>query len=269
VTKHGSMCGLLIALLPLAFAAAPARAATISFVQDFNTIDLDFTEYKPDGYTTSISFSDGSQRAVRYAYDKYSAIAAPMRLHAISQSFLYDPSIQGVIDSIDASMALSNYVYSDGTPLSLASLPNRLRLLAKQNGNVYEAVYDAPGAAGAYGVYSTAARTGFTANDFKLFDPANPNAARTLTGLDFAGSTIAFGFEIAPSNVVYSGSGLPFAGHSAAVSDVGAFSVSINYGVTSSPAPEPALWATMVVGFGSAGVMLRRKRRLQGFSAPA
>jgi len=258
--KRGLMGRLWIALLPLAFTVMPAKAAMVSFVQDFNTIDFDFVQYKPDGYNTSISFSDGAQRAVSYAYDKHSAIAAPSRLHAISQSFLYDPSAQGMIETIDASLAMSAYVYSEATALNLASLPNRLRLLARQDGKVYEAVYDAPGPAGAYGAYATAAHAGFIADDFKLFDPLNPNAVRTLTGLDFAGSTIAFGFELVPSTVVYTGSGLPYAGNSSAVTNVNAFSVSVNYREAASAAPEPAQWAVMVIGFGLTGTALRKLR---------
>jgi len=258
----GKNASLMIATA-LAVAAARADAASISFAQDFNTIDFNFTQYTPTGYTTSIGYSDGVGRAVSFTYDRNGAVVQAPRLQAISQSFLFDPSVQGPILSIDASFDMSNYLYVEGSPLSLTSLVNRMRLLAKQDGNVYEAVYDAPGPIGAYGIYKTAAHEGFTASDFFLFDPANPYAARTLNGLDFAGSTIAFGFELVPTTAVYSATGAPYDGHSAAVSNLNAFSVKVNYGAATGPVPEPGQWVMMVSGFGLAGAMLRRKREVR------
>jgi hypothetical protein len=258
--KRVSLLIVTAASIPIVPATGQADAAVVSFTQDFNSIDLDFTRYAAPGYTTSISFSDGSGRAVRFETAKSSAIAESARLHAISQSFLFDPATQGSITSIDASIAMSNYIYTDGTALSFASFPNRLRLLAKQDGKVYEATYDAPGPVGSYGVYQTAAHSGFTANDFLLFDPANPNAVRTLTGLDFAGSTIAFGFELAAANAVLLSTGAPYPGNTASVIDANAFSVSVNYRDTPSAVPEPTQWALMLTGFGLAGAMMRRGR---------
>jgi len=197
---------------------------------------------------------------VSFTYDRNSAIVQAPRLQAISQSFVFDPSVQGPITSIDASIDISTYLYVEGTPLSLASLLNRLRLLAKQDGKVYEAVYDAAGPAGSYGTYETAAHDGFTASDFFLFDPANPYAARTLTGLNFAGSTIAFGFELVPPTAVYIATLAPYDGHSAAVSNVNAFAVKVNYAIPSSAVPEPNQWAVMISGFGLTGAILRRRR---------
>jgi len=249
-------------LIVAAFAVATARAdaASTVFVQDFNTIDLDFTQYTPTGYTTSIGYSDGVGRAVSFTYDRNSAIVQPPRLQAISQSFLFDPTLQGPITSIDASIDMSTFLYVEGRPLALGSLTNRLRLLAKQDGKVFEAVYDAAGPAGSNGTYKTAAHDGFTASDFFLFDPANPYAARTLTGLDFTGSTIAFGFELTLPTAVYTATGAPYDGHSAAVSNVNAFAVKVNYKLPTSAVPEPNQWAVMIAGFGLAGTMLRRRR---------
>src|SRR6478735_5573218 len=65
----GKKASLLIAMA-LAVATARADAASVSFVQDFNTIDLDFTQYTPTGYTTSIGYSDGVGRAVSFTYDR-------------------------------------------------------------------------------------------------------------------------------------------------------------------------------------------------------
>jgi hypothetical protein len=261
--KRMSLLIVTAASIPIVPAVGQADAATVSFTQDFNAIDLDFTRYAPPGYTTSISFSDGSGRAVRFDTAKSSAIADPARLHAISQSFLFDPTAQGPIVSIDASIAMSNYIYTDGTALSFAAFPNRLRLLAMQDGKVYEATYDAPGPVGSYGIYNTAARSGFTANDFLLFDPANPNAVRTLTGLNFAGSTIAFGFELAAANAILTSTREPYPGNTASVIDANAFSVSVNYRDAPSAVPEPGQWSMMIVGFGLAGGALRRQKPVQ------
>lgn len=44
-------------------------------------------------------------------------------------------------------------------------------------------------------------------------------------------------------------------------------SISISYQVNDSAAPEPATWALMLIGFGGAGTILRRRRRAGSYAA--
>lgn len=247
-----------IAALSIALAMPAAAATTTNYTQDFNNALFDFTEYKPADYATSISYSDGVGRAVRYTYDHTGPNPTALRLQAISQTFSFDPSVRGTITSIGASMAISNWLYAGGTPINLSTLTSRLRLLARQDGKVYEAI-SALAPTGTFGTYRSVGQTGFTAADFFLFDPANPNAARTLTGLDFSGSAISFGFEVTPPGTILS-NGQPSQGRIISVTDVNAFSVDIDFTSSVAAVPEPAQWALMIFGFGVVGGAARQRR---------
>lgn len=259
-----------LAVIGLGFGlAAPSIAATTVFSDDFNTLNYDYTEYKPAGYVTEFShYNSGGNRSLRWTYDRFGANPNALRMQALSETFIYDPTVSGVVTSIDASIAQTHYLYANGNPVSLASLPNRLRLLAQQDGVLYEALYDQGNPVGAYGVYTTVAKFGFVASDFLRFDPANPNAARTLTGLDFSGSAITFGFEITPSGVQYS-DGRPFDGRSIWISNLDDFAVVVNHDdpVLTGGVPEPAQWALLIGGFALTGAAARRRREEKFASA--
>lgn len=242
----------------LAAIASPATAASTQFVDDFNNVTYATTQYNNAGYNTGFSYSDGVGRALRYTYVREGGNPAGIRMQALNTRFVYDPTVDGVITSIDASIEQSWRLYGNGTPIALGTLSNRLRLLAKQGTNVFEAVYDAPGPIGSYGTYSTAARTGFVASDFLRFDPANPGAVRSQTGLDFSAGPITFGFEITPPGVIYA-NGNPFDGQSISINDVRAFAVTVNHDAIAAAVPEPAQWALLIVGFGAIGASARRR----------
>ncbi len=99
-------------------------------------------------------------------------------------------------------------------------------------------------------------------NEFVGFRYSFQPAAGVLTGYELPSSFAALG---APAGDSYSflnvydtqtaDSSLHFYGNSATVS------LAIDKSVAPSAVPEPATWALMIVGFGSAGHMLRRRRR--------
>jgi hypothetical protein len=252
------MFGLAMAGLAIA-PARPAMAAAVSLVQDFNNLNLSFTTFRPAGYNTSLFFSDGSDRAVEFNYTRTGPTTEFARLQAVSTVMTFNPAMLGRIDNIDASIAMRSAVFANGQAVNLSTLPNRLRLIAQQDGKTYIAVHTAPGPTGANGVYRPAAKTGFLAADFHLFDPMNFGAPLGGTGLDFGGSTIAFGFEIVPPRVV-DGSGQPFTGTSASVTDVNGFEAVVNYAPRGA-VPEPANWALLIGGFGIAGAAARRRAK--------
>jgi hypothetical protein len=250
-----------LSALACSIASVTAQAATAVFEDDFNTFNYVLTEYMTAGYITNVGHhNDGGERSLRYAYERNGANPTQIRMQALNLTFVYDPTASGTITSIDASIMQTHTLYANNAPLNLSNLQNRLRLLAEQNGVLYEAVYDAPGPMGSYGVYSTSAKTGFLASDFLRFDPAIPNGVRTLTGLDFGGSAITFGFEMTPVGVIYS-NGNPYDGNSKWTSNFDNFTVAVNHDTLLAGVPEPAQWALLIGGFGMAGAASRRRRR--------
>jgi len=101
--------------------------------------------------------------------------------------------------------------------------------------------------------------TGFVANDFSLFNPADPFAPRTLRELDFAGSAITFGIEIAHFGVTVNGG--PSTGLVRSNMGLDNLKLTLHTADPITAVPEPAAWLLMISGFGLAGAGLRSARR--------
>jgi hypothetical protein len=181
----------------------------------------------------------------------------------MNSSFVYDPSVDGAILSIDAALTQKHYLYLDGQSVTPSTpLTHTLRVLAEQDGKLYEASAFGGTAPGILG-WNYSSLTGLVANDFLMFDRDNPYAPRTETGLDFAGGPIRFGFEVVPSRVVYTnGDPIPQTSYSTAFYEVDDFGIVLRTAdiVAGVGVPEPATWTLMIAGFGLAGLGLRRRR---------
>ena len=242
---------------------APASAATVEFTDgDFNLGDYTVTDYAQPGYDTvynqngEIVGSDFNTY-FNYSYGRTGANPAGNRLQAFNAGFVYDPQVQGAILSLAATLDQRDYLLYDNQPVSLASAQASLRLLAMQDGNIYRAT-TLTGLIGAQGVWYATAASGLTASNFLLFDPANPNAPLGAPGLDFGGSAITFGFELAPAGVVFSG-GAPVTGRSSAAWQADNFRLTLSTADLAAGVPEPSAWALMILGFGAVGAGMRRR----------
>lgn len=245
--------------------ASPAFAASTTFADpEMLLSSYSFTTYKEPGFTTDIYQDQGSgfglDRSIALYYLKTGPTSPNPRFQAMSTTFVYDPSSQGAITTIDTSLEFLIGLYYNNNPVGLTA-GHQLRLLALQDGNLYEA-FRTLDTTPLFNQWGTASVAGFGAADFLKFDPLDPYAARTETGLDFAGGAIRFGFEVVPYGVLVGGG--PATGNTGAFYRVDNFSVTVNsLGVTGPGAvPEPATWAMMIVGFGLAGTAVRRRRTL-------
>jgi len=167
----------------------------------------------------------------------------PNILGVINTTFAYDPSTQGAITSLAAS------VDKDITVNDLEDYGNAFHVLLEQGGNFYTLssapsgpVLVGPGTTG----FNTISGGGFTAADFVQINPttgvfgsANPN---------FDGGTILFGFY-----QEFGASALPGTTNEA---------VFDNLSFTLTSVPEPATWAMLLVGFFGLGAMARTRRRV-------
>jgi len=233
--------------------AAPAAAATFSDTT-FDTSDYLLTEYAGPGVATTLgqTAAGNAGTALEGIYAAAGGNTAGVLFTALNSTFVYDPSVSGAITSLSASLDRYFAPSVDGSPSNVGSYS--LRILAEQGGNLYQSIFifgpfDAPG-----GDWHTLSQTGIMASDFKLFDPVNFGAAGSVTGLDFAGGAITFGFAMRASGAVDS-NGAPVSAPSAGVLRADNFSLDI------AAVPEPSTWAIMVAGFGLAGATLRRRHR--------
>ncbi|PZQ56415.1 MAG: hypothetical protein DI570_20930 [Phenylobacterium zucineum] len=232
--------------------AAPAAATTFSD-STFDTSGYVLGEYAGASVTTTLgqTASGNPGTALEGTYAAGGGNVAGTLFTALNSSFVYDPSVSGAITSLSASLDRYFAPSVDGQPTNVGSYS--LRVLAEQDGALYQSIFtfgpfNMPG-----GDWLTLSQTGILASDFKLFDPSNFGAAGTLTGLDFGGSAITFGFAMRSAGAV-DGSGNPVSLPSAGVLRADNFRIDI------AAVPEPSTWAIMLVGFGVLGAALRRRR---------
>lgn len=263
--RHCALLGL--ASFALAFAADPARAAVTTFTD--NTFDLansSVTSYAGSaGFTTAFARSTGVGgigTALQTSYEKTGSTSPSARFQALNSSFVYDPSASGEILSIDAAFDQRLSLFHDTTQVNLAGAAAQVRVLAEQDGNTYLAIRTAftglP-----FDSFTSVAGSGFVASDFTLFDSAAPFAPRTLTGLDFAGSAVMFGFELGHFGVLVNGG--PSTGLVRSKMTIDNFQLTLNTQDRTGAVPEPATWFLMIADFGLAGAPVRRSRQ----AAPA
>ena len=168
----------------------------------------------------------------------------PQATFGVVDTFNYNPSTQGAITSIDASVD-KNFMTSENS----AGIGNSFRPLIEQDGNFYLALISGPSVTGPTTTgYQQLSATGLTATDFVqfntttgVFGTANPN---------FDGDPIVFGlaqnFNLAPGTNNEA--------------DYDNLTITVNSAV-----PEPSTWAMMILGFAGIGFMAFRRRN----SAPA
>ncbi|MDZ4373753.1 MAG: PEPxxWA-CTERM sorting domain-containing protein [Phenylobacterium sp.] len=247
--------GLLVAT---AFAVAtPALAGTVAF--NDSAMDLggySFTTYADPGFVTSISDGGGS---ISTSYQKTGVSSPAPKFQALNSSFVYDPSVQGEISSLDASLDLRLSMFHDASTVTLTTAPIQLRVLAEQDGSVYQALR-VTGTGMPFNAFFNSTATGILESEFLLFDPANPFAPRTLTGLDFGGGAITFGFELSHFGVLVGG--LPSTGLVRSTFGADNFALTLHTLDPTGAVPEPQTWALLIGGFGLAGAALRRTRRI-------
>jgi hypothetical protein len=231
--------------------AAPAAAATFSDTT-FNTSDYGLGQYADAGVTTTLGQAavGNPGTALQGTYASAGANLDGVLFTALNSTFVYDPGASGAITALSASLDRYLDPSVNGVPINVGSYS--LRVLAEQDGTVYQSIFifgpfNAPG-----GTWQTLSQANIQASDFKVFDPNNFTAAGTVTGLNYAGDAITFGFAMRAAGAVDS-SGAPILAPSAG--DLRADNFSLTIGAAA--VPEPAAWAIMLAGFGLTGAARR------------
>jgi hypothetical protein len=235
--------------------AAPSNAASVTFTDtSFNTADYTLNAYSQPSVTTTLgqTASGNPGTALEGTYSSTGGNSAGVLYVALNNGFVYDPSSQGAITALSASLDRYFVPILNDSPINVGSYS--LRVFAEQGGNLYQAIYtfgptNQPG-----GDWYTGSQSSLLASDFKLFDPANFGANGTATGLDFSGGAITFGFAMRAAGAV-DGNGNPVDGPASGVLRADNFRIAIN------AVPEPATWAMMIAGFAIAGAAARRRGR--------
>ncbi len=260
--------------------ASPALADVVVFSDSaMNPADYRTTVYANGGVTTGIMQEAGRGPVGASMGTSYSGTYGqfqnpqPPRFQFLNDAFVYDPSALGAIDTIQASLWQNVFMRHNNQTVEVNGVEVQLRILAEQDGALYEAAFRV---GGNYltGQWVQGSKNSIVASDFTLFDPNAPWAPRTLTGLDFAGSAITFGFEIGHFGLT-SGAGpdnVPaYSSFRADDFELVLFTLDpvVNPPGGGGVVPEPATWAMLILGFGCTGSLIRRRRATSAFSVEA
>lgn len=175
-----------------------------------------------------------------------------------------DPSAPGAANNLGALSKFTDLAFSyeiDPASVSLldAKYSPALRLEIWNGGVrdelVYEAAYQ-PGGYSSEGAVGTLNSTDSSAL-FYLKSEGDENDARTIS--DWLATDPSLANDIVGGFYVGVGSG-PGSDYLAHVDDITADGTTYNFEIAAGAVPEPASWALMILGFASAGMMLRRRR---------
>lgn len=240
--------------------AAPALAGTVFTDGTFNTSDYLVTSYA--GPTVATSYGQTSSgnpgTALEGSYSAQGGNTAGVLFTALNTNFVYNPGVSGAIGSLSASLDRFFAPTVNNAPIAVGSYS--LRILAQQDGKIYQSISIFGPFNQLGGNWYTLAATGIKASDFKLFDPVNYAAAGSATGLDFSGDAITFGFALRAAGAVDS-NGQPIDLPSSGILRADNFELSI------AGVPEPSTWIMAFIGFGLIGVAMRSRRTLSPLAA--
>lgn len=240
-------------------------AANVTFSDNtFNLSDYSVSKYQKGDTTASITVSQisaGGNPGSALQIETHIPIARGQSIstveYLINPTFRYDPSIQGAITSIDASIDLSGQVFVDGSPSRYSPVGGSNGgglVLVRQAGNIYTNLI---GVAGppvvGTGDYSTAHATDLKATDFgRVTDLAMFTVDKTQNP-SFSSGIIELGV---PGYLSYRN---PFGFVIPEISATARYD-NLNFTVTS--VPEPETYAMFVAGLGLIGWLRRRKNKL-------
>ena len=232
-------------------AVFPASASTVTFTDG---------TFAPSNYTTQIVYNGIPANSVSIGQCATCGVAGSLGFAisfsqpqgggtqqfgaAVNSLFSYNPSVQGAITNLSASVDKNFTVNND------RGYNNTFRPIIYQGGNFYSAAFlGTP--------VTTASSTGYlnfslptlAANDFSRFDPLSGQFI-TSDHPDFAGTQILFGI----------GQALGASGVAGTI--VTSQFDNLRFDVVNA-VPEPSTWALMILGFAGVGyVAYRRKDKL-------
>ncbi len=245
--------------------ATPAFAATTTFSDSAMLLsNYTITTHVPSAaFTTDVAQAPQGQNddsSLGTIYIATGSTTPTPRVRALGVAYTYDPSAMGAISTIDASLDQLVALYYNGPRLDTGTVNLQIRLLAQQDGQLYRS-RSVTGVSAVPEVWRSTSVAGLTSADFLKLNPNDPFATASGTGLNFAGSVIQFGFEIAPFGVEVNGG--PSTGTTVSYHFVDNLKITLNTLDGVNPVggvPEPSTWAMMILGFGLAGSVVRRRR---------
>ena len=252
---------LALAAVTCALAATPVLAGVTVFSDTtFNNADYALGAFKDASVTVNsygqILSGGNPGAALQGTVSSTGVNLTGVLFTALNTGFVYDPAANGAVTSLDVSLDRFANPTNGGTGSLVGSYS--LRLLAEQDGQLYQAtfVFGPFGQPG--GTWHGLAQTGVAASDFFTLDASNFATGSATGGLNFGGDAITFGFAMRGSGAVDS-AGAPSTFDQTNDLRADNFSLTLH----SASVPEPANWALMIMGLGAVGGAMRLRRRAE------
>jgi len=241
-------------------------AANVTFSDStFNLSDYSVSKYQKGDTTADITVSQistGGNPGSALQIETHVPIAYGQSIstaqYLINPTFRYDPSVQGAITAIDASIDVSGQVLVNGSPSPYTPIGGSNGgglVLISQAGNIYTNLIGVvgPPVVGT-GDYSTIHATDLKATDFGLVTDLAMFTVDKTQNPSFSSGIIELGV---PGYLSYSN---PFGFVIPEISATAKYD-NLNFTVTS--VPEPETYAMLLAGLGLVGLIARRKNQLK------
>jgi hypothetical protein len=249
---------LALAAAACGLAATPALASVTFTDATFNTVDYTLGSFKDPAVTVTSNGQTATGGnpgpALQGTASSTGVNAKGVLFTALNNGFVYDPTANGAITSLDFSLDRFASFTNGGAATPVGSYS--LRLLAEQDAQLYQATFvfgpfNQPG-----GSWHSLTQNGIGAASFSTLNATNFTGSGAFGGLNFGGDAITFGFAMR-AGVPLDGSGNPSTLDQ--TSDLRADNFSLT--VHTAAVPEPASWAFMILGLGGVGGAIRTRRR--------
>jgi hypothetical protein len=241
------------------FTFSSMAAASVTFSDStFNLSDYSISKYQFGGADATVSQTSFGNPGAALQIETHSPGIILNHNYAtqylINNNFRYDPTVQGVINTISASEDIVGQFFQTGSsyPYNPIGSGRGGLILIEQAGNIYTNVRGnvAPPISGTYDFNSVHAN-GLKATDFGLVTDFTTFQVDERQHPNFSNGVLEFGFPGGPHATDFYG--LP---ETITVVRID------NFSLTVSSVPEPETYAMLLAGLGLIGFLRRRKNWL-------
>ncbi len=249
---------LALAAAACALAATPALASVTFTDATFNTVDYTPGSFQDAAVTVTsngqTATGGNTGPALQGTASATGLNAKGVLFTALNNSFVYNPTANGAITSLDFSLDRFAKVTNGGVDSLIGSYS--LRLLAEQDAQLYQATFVFGPFNQSGGTWHSLMQNGISAASFSTLDATNFTSSGAFGGLNFGGDAITFGFAMR-AGVPLDANGNPSTFPQTTDLRADNFSLTVH----TAAVPEPASWALMILGMGGVGGAIRTRRR--------
>ncbi|WP_244859747.1 PEP-CTERM sorting domain-containing protein [Nitrosospira sp. NRS527] len=232
-------------------------SANVTFLDStFNLSDYSISKYQTDGTDVKVSQTSSGNPGTALQIDMHVPRTFESVIHAtqyiINTTFRYDPSVQGAINSIDASADFRGEIFQNGTSVPfnpVGGSKGGLQVLINQGGHLYSNTLGVAGPPVVLGdSFNSGHSIGLKATDFGLLTDFSTVVVDKTQHPSFTNGILELGI----STGIYGKNLFGFP-------ETNAVATFDNLSFTVAAVPEPETYAMLLAGLGLIGFLGRQK----------